>query len=54
VIESIQRRSPGHELDADVDFIDGRQVYRILWVTPQGRRMDMIVDAETGAMLSAR
>jgi hypothetical protein len=54
VIESIQRRSPGRELDADIDFIDGRQVYRILWVTTRGRRMDMIVDAETGALLSER
>jgi uncharacterized membrane protein YkoI len=54
VIESIQRRSPGRELDAGIDYVDGRQVYRILWVTRYGRRMDMIVDAETGALLSER
>jgi len=54
VLESIQRRSPGRELDTDIDFIDGRQVYRILWLTAHGRRMDMIVDAETGALLSER
>jgi uncharacterized membrane protein YkoI len=34
--------------------MDGRQVYHILWVTPHGRRMDVIVDAETGAVLSER
>ena len=50
VIESIQRRSPGHELDTGIDYVDGRQVYRILWVTRRGRRMDMIVDAETGVI----
>ena len=54
VIESMQRRAPGRELDADLFFMDGRQVYRILWVTAHGRRMDVIVDAETGALLSER
>jgi hypothetical protein len=54
VLESIQRRSPGHHLDAYIDVVDGRQVYRVLWVTTQGRRMDMVVDAESGAILSER
>jgi uncharacterized membrane protein YkoI len=54
LIEGLKRRSPGRELDADLTSVDGRPAYRILWVTVHGRRMDMIIDAETGAVLSER
>jgi len=54
VIESIRRRSPGRQLDADIDYMDGRPVYRVRWLTERGRRMDYIVDAETGVILSGR
>ncbi len=54
VIESIRRRSPGRELDAVVEMMDGRPTYRVLWITAHGRRMDYVVDAETGAILSGR
>ncbi|HLZ84545.1 MAG TPA: PepSY domain-containing protein [Caulobacteraceae bacterium] len=54
VIESIQRRSPGRQLDADVGYMEGRPVYRVRWLTAHGRRMDYIVDAESGAILSGR
>jgi hypothetical protein len=51
VIESIGRRSPGRVLDARVEDRAGRPVYRVLWLTSHGRRIDYIVDAETGAVL---
>ena len=54
VIESIRRRSPGRELDAAVTMIEGRPAYRVVWLTARGRRMDYLVDAETGAILSER
>jgi hypothetical protein len=54
VIQSIRQRSPGRELDTDVAYMDGRAVYRVRWLTARGRRMDYIVDAETGAILSGR
>jgi uncharacterized membrane protein YkoI len=54
VIESIGRRSPGRVLDAQVEDRGGRAVYRVLWLTTHGRRMDYIVDAETGVVLSGR
>jgi uncharacterized membrane protein YkoI len=54
VIESIQRRSPGRQLDADVAYMDGRPVYRVRWLTVHGRRMDYLVDAETGVIISGR
>jgi uncharacterized membrane protein YkoI len=54
VIETLQRRSPGRQLDAEVGYLDDRPVYHILWITDRGRRMDYVVDAETGAVLSGR
>ena len=54
VIETIRRRMPGRELDAVVEMMDGRPTYRVLWITARGRRMDYVVDAETGAILSER
>ena len=54
VIETLRRRTPGRELDAAVDFVDGRPVYRVEWLTARGRRMDYLVDAESGAILSGR
>jgi uncharacterized membrane protein YkoI len=54
VIERIQHRSPGRQLDAEIDYLGGRPVYRVLWVTAQGRRVDYLVDAATGVILSGR
>lgn len=49
VIEQISRRTPGRVLDAG---LEGRN-YRVRWATTDGRRIDFIVDAETGQILSA-
>lgn len=48
VIEMISRRVPGRVLDAG---LEGRN-YRVRWATADGRRIDFIVDAETGQILS--
>ena len=52
-IESIRRRGPGRELDAGLEQFGGRPAYRVRWAAPDGRRVDYMVDAETGAILSA-
>jgi hypothetical protein len=52
-IESIRRRGPGRELDAGLEQYAGRPAYRVRWAAPDGRRIDYMVDAETGAILSA-
>ncbi len=52
-IESIRRRGPGRELDAGLEQFDGRPAYRVRWAAPDGRRIDYMVDAESGAILSA-
>ncbi len=48
VIEMIGRRVPGRVLDAG---LEGRN-YRVRWATADGRRIDFIVDAESGQILS--
>jgi len=50
-IESIRRRGPGRELDAGLEQWQGRPAYRVRWAEPDGRRIDYMVDAESGAIL---
>ena len=54
VIANLQRRAPGRQLDTAVEFEDGRAVYRVRWITKQGRRIDYVVDAATGRYLGER
>ena len=53
VMEQIRRRTPGRPLDAGMEQSGGRAVYRVRWAAEDGRRIDYIVDAETGAILRA-
>ena len=49
---AVARRIPGRLLDAGLEAGDnGREVYRIRWAAADGRRLDVIVDAATGAVL---
>jgi hypothetical protein len=54
VIETIRQRTPGRQLDAGIEYLGDRPVYRVRWVTVQGRRVDYLVDAATGAILAGR
>ena len=51
VIGTIRQRTPGHQLDAGLEQWGGRAVYRVRWAAPNGRRVDYIVDAQSGAIL---
>jgi uncharacterized membrane protein YkoI len=53
VIEILRRRTPGRQLDAGLEVRDGRTVYRVRWAAADGRRIDYLVDAETGAVVRA-
>ena len=53
VLRELERRTPGRHLDAGLELREGRQVYRVRWATADGRRIDYIVDAQTGAVLRA-
>ena len=49
---SVAKRIPGRLLDAGLEAGEnGREVYRIRWAAADGRRMDVIVDAASGAVL---
>ncbi len=53
VLEQIRRRTPGRQLDVGLEERGGRSVYRVRWAANDGRRIDYIVDAETGAVIRA-
>jgi uncharacterized membrane protein YkoI len=53
VVGRIASRTPGRLLDAGTESRGDRMVYRVRWQANDGRRIDYIVDASTGAILSA-
>ena len=53
VVETIRRRTPGRMLDAGLEADSGgRSVYRVRWAAQDGRRIDFLVDAASGSILS--
>ena len=54
VIDSIRSRTPGRLLDTGIEQgPNGRSVYRVRWAAATGRRVDFLVDAQSGAIISA-
>ena len=55
VLGNIARQIPGHHLDVDGPFErGGRWIYRIKWLTPDGRVLIIFADAQTGQILETR
>jgi hypothetical protein len=54
VIQQVRRRFPGRQLDAGLEYQGDRPIYRLRWMTPDGRRVDYIIDAATGQVLSGQ
>jgi len=52
VIEQLRARVPGRQLDAGLEYQGERPIYRVRWMTRDGRRIDYLIDAVTGAILS--
>jgi hypothetical protein len=52
VIEQVRARTPGRQLDAGLEYQGTRPIYRVRWMTRDGRRLDYLIDAATGAILS--
>ncbi len=53
VVAEIRKRTPGRMLDAGLETgPDGRSVYRVRWAAADGRRIDFLVDAANGQILS--
>ncbi|HUO23591.1 MAG TPA: PepSY domain-containing protein [Caulobacteraceae bacterium] len=52
VVQNLARLRPGRVLDAGMETApDGRATYRVRWAAAGGRRIDFIIDAETGAVI---
>jgi hypothetical protein len=52
VVANLTRLRPGRVLDAGLETApDGRATYRVRWAAAGGRRIDFIIDAETGAVI---
>lgn len=52
VVQNLERLRPGRVLDAGLETgPDGRAAYRVRWAATGGRRIDFIIDAETGAII---
>lgn len=52
VIEKLRRTMGGRQLDAGLEYEGDRAIYRVRWMTADGRRVDYMIDAATGAILS--
>jgi len=49
----IQRMTPGRRLNISLERSDGRAIYLVRWQTNDGRRIDYVVDGNSGQILSA-
>jgi hypothetical protein len=55
IVGRIGRIRPGRILDGGLEQLpDGRPAYRVIWGATDGRRIDYLVDAQTGAILEGR
>jgi hypothetical protein len=53
IMQRLKTHTPGRLLDAGLEpGPDGRPAYRVRWAAAGGRRIDFIVDAVTGTILS--
>ena len=54
VLQLVRRHTPGRQLDAGLEYQGDRAIYRVRWMTSDGRRIDYMIDAATGAILSGQ
>jgi uncharacterized membrane protein YkoI len=54
IITEIRRKTPGRLLDTGLEQgPGGRTVYRVRWAAANGRRIDFLVDAQSGAIVGS-
>jgi Peptidase propeptide and YPEB domain len=55
IVEEVRRRVGGRQLDAGLETgADGHPVWRVRWMTADGRRVDYMIDAANGRVLSGQ
>lgn len=51
VLQQVQRVYPGRVIGVELDDDDGLRIYEIEMITPEGRYVEIEVDATTGTVL---
>ena len=54
VLERLEREHPGQVLDVELERDDGRWIYEIKLLQPDGRRIKLELDARTGALMQRK
>jgi uncharacterized membrane protein YkoI len=55
IFRDLKRRYGGYQLNAELYASDdGSMEYRVSWLTEDGRKIDLVVDAATGEIKSSR
>jgi len=52
IFSRLKRRYGGYQIDANLHERAGQQVYRIEWMTDEGKRIRLLVDARSGRRLN--
>lgn len=51
ILQQVQRSHPGRVIEVELEFSDGIRVYEVELVTPDGRLIEVELDARTGAIV---
>lgn len=51
LLGEVERELPGRMIDVELDDEDGRRVAELDWLLPDGRKLELTVDARTGEWL---
>lgn len=54
LLQSLARQLPGRAVGVELDEDDGRMVYELKWLLPDGRRLEIEIDAGNGRWLSLK
>jgi hypothetical protein len=54
LLQSLARQLPGRAVGVELEEDDGRMVYELKWLLPDGRRLEIDIDASSGRWLSLK
>ena len=54
LLQAVAQQLPGRAVGVELDEDDGRMVYELKWLLPDGRRLELEIDAADGRWLSLK
>ena len=54
LLQSLAQQLPGRRVGVELEEDDGRMVYELKWLLPDGRRLEIDIDASNGRWLSLK